>query len=76
MRIVGGHETGVNEYPFMSALVDSELGGLYCGASIISERYAITAAHCLVNKMVNKIGLLVGEHNVSTGLLNRNQGQL
>ncbi|XP_045472090.1 venom serine protease 34-like [Harmonia axyridis] len=67
MRIVGGQETGVNEYPFMSALVDTELDTLYCGASIISERYALTAAHCVVHKKVENIVLLVGEHNVTTG---------
>ncbi|XP_044744420.1 venom serine protease-like isoform X2 [Coccinella septempunctata] len=67
MRIVGGQETGVNEYPFMSALVDSELGSLYCGAAIISQRYAVTAAHCLTSKLPKNIGLLVGDHNISTG---------
>ncbi|XP_045472103.1 venom serine protease 34-like [Harmonia axyridis] len=67
MRIVGGQETGVNEYPFMSALVKTQPVSLFCGASIISERFALTAAHCVVDKKVENIVLLVGEHNVSSG---------
>ncbi|KAL3287985.1 hypothetical protein HHI36_002439 [Cryptolaemus montrouzieri] len=66
-RIVGGQETGVNEFPFMSALVSVETRTLYCGGSIISERYALTAAHCLANRMPDSVALLVGDHNITTG---------
>lgn len=66
-RIVGGHETGINEFPLMAALLDPGSGDLLCGASIISNRYALTAAHCLLHKTPNNLGLLVGDHDITTG---------
>lgn len=44
-RIVGGYETQVNQYPWMAMLLFR--GHFYCGASLISDRYVVTAAHCL-----------------------------
>ncbi|KAL0124272.1 hypothetical protein PUN28_006255 [Cardiocondyla obscurior] len=66
-KIVGGMETGVNEYPMMAGLVDTIEIDVYCGATIISERHVITAAHCLTDRNVNDIGVLVGDHDLSTG---------
>lgn len=67
LQIVGGNETGINEFPAMAALINLETGTLYCGAQIISDRYVLTAAHCVYNKDVADLVLLVGEHNISTG---------
>lgn len=64
-RIVGGEETGINEYPAMAALINVVLRDLYCGASIISNRYALTVAHCA--RPAEETGLLVGDHDISTG---------
>ncbi|XP_073811936.1 trypsin-1-like [Musca autumnalis] len=44
-RIVGGYETQVNQYPWMAMLLFR--GHFYCGASLISDRYVLSAAHCL-----------------------------
>ncbi|EFN63716.1 Transmembrane protease, serine 9 [Camponotus floridanus] len=66
-RIVGGTETGVNEYPMMCGLVDINEKIIYCGCTIISEQYVLTAAHCIENKDITRIGILVGEHDVTTG---------
>lgn len=43
-RIVGGVQTGVNEWPWQAALMlrDSQ----FCGGSLINDRYVLTAAHC------------------------------
>lgn len=39
-RIVGGHETEVNQYPWMGLL---QYGGrFYCGCSLINDRYVLT----------------------------------
>lgn len=67
MRIVGGTETGINEYPMMAGLVDGIKQELFCGATIISKSYALTAAHCLMQVQPRKIGLLVGDHDISVG---------
>ncbi|KMQ86525.1 venom serine protease, partial [Lasius niger] len=67
-RIVGGNETGVNEYPMMCGLVDSTNKELYCGCTIISHQYVVTAAHCVSpeERDITKIGVVVGEHDTTT----------
>ncbi|GAB0090087.1 venom serine protease [Sergentomyia squamirostris] len=67
-RIVGGTEAGVNEFPMMAGLVDSRINTVICGAAIISNRHALTSAHCTRSVPVNRAGLLVGEHDLSTGV--------
>lgn len=69
-RIVGGHETGVNEYPAMAALIEISVRDVTCGASIIASKYAITAAHC-IRQPPSSYGLLVGDHDISTGIVIR-----
>jgi len=45
-RIVGGVETEVNEYPWMVSLVNGNGYYHFCGGSIISSQWVVTAAHC------------------------------
>ncbi|XP_015184240.1 PREDICTED: venom serine protease-like [Polistes dominula] len=68
-RIVGGVETGVNEYPMMAGLVDFRKRILLCGATIITPQHVITAAHCVLDFINNygDFGVIVGEHDVTTG---------
>lgn len=51
----------------MAGLVDAQLRLVYCGATIISPEYVLTAAHCLANKNESHIGVLVGDHDLTTG---------
>lgn len=69
-RIVGGQETGVNEFPMMAGIVDSEEGTVFCGSTIISRKYVLTAAHCLFNRDTSILGVLVGDHDVNSGKYN------
>lgn len=68
-KIVGGVETGVNEYPMMAGLVDFTKRFLFCGATIITPRHVLTAAHCVTQYVDNYdiLGIIVGEHDISTG---------
>lgn len=68
-KIVGGVESGINEYPMMAGLVDFTKRILFCGATIITPRHVLTAAHCVTQYVDNYeiLGIIVGEHDVSTG---------
>lgn len=66
-RIVGGQETGVNEYPEMAGLIDLITKEQYCGSTIISSRFVLSAAHCVLNRQASDIAILVGDHNISSG---------
>lgn len=50
-RIVGGTRTAINAYPWASLLLaQHKQGGTavpFCGASLISDRFVLSAAHCI-----------------------------
>lgn len=62
-RIVGGQETEVNQYPWMALLTYSNR--FYCGASLINDRYVMTAAHCVSGFNKDRIGVTLLEHDRS-----------
>uniref|UniRef100_A0A182MK40 Peptidase S1 domain-containing protein n=1 Tax=Anopheles culicifacies TaxID=139723 RepID=A0A182MK40_9DIPT len=66
-KIVNGVPTLVNEFPMMAGLIDSTSRALFCGATIISEYHAITAAHCMRGRSISAAGLLVGDHDLTAG---------
>ncbi|XP_046737946.1 venom serine protease 34-like [Diprion similis] len=66
-RIVGGVATGVNEFPMMAGLVDLQQRQVFCGGTIISSRFIISVAHCLLNMDSKQVAVLVGDHDLSTG---------
>ncbi|CAG7825632.1 unnamed protein product [Allacma fusca] len=45
-RIVGGEDVALGEFPWQAALVVPGTRRPYCGASLINDRYVLTAAHC------------------------------
>lgn len=62
-RIVGGQEATPGEIPWQVALVAQPTGDLFCGGSILSESWVITAAHCLA-ELRGPFSVRVGEHNI------------
>ncbi|XP_026831405.1 venom serine protease 34 isoform X1 [Ooceraea biroi] len=63
-RIIGGREVFENEFPWMAGIISVNRSETICGASIINDRYVVTAAHCIVygfNKDDLKVS--VGSHN-------------
>jgi TM2 domain-containing membrane protein YozV len=51
-NIVGGERSEVSEFPHISALGYDVLGNteFKCGGSIISEKFVVTAAHCVITR--------------------------
>merc|ERR1711915_984759 len=59
-RIVGGFEAEPNQWPWQVALfVDN---AWFCGGSLISENYVLTAAHCVDG--ASYFDIMAGAHNV------------
>ncbi|EDV19781.1 expressed hypothetical protein [Trichoplax adhaerens] len=62
-RIIGGIESIPHSRPYQVALVRS--GEFFCGGSLISKQYVITAAHCVVDRIPNeKFEAILGAHNI------------
>jgi len=59
-RIVGGFEAAENQWPWQVALfIDN---AWFCGGSLISENYVMTAAHCADG--ASYFDIMAGAHNV------------
>ncbi|XP_059622965.1 trypsin-1-like [Phlebotomus argentipes] len=56
-KIVGGYEVNVEEAPYQASLQTDYSS---CGASIISENFALTAAHCTDDAIADMFTLRVG----------------
>jgi len=62
-KIVNGEETVPGSLPWMVSLED-ESGFYYCGGSIISSRYILTAAHCVTTG--EWVWVHIGDHDKTT----------
>ena len=67
-EIVGGEGAVAGEFPWMASLFyvleDGELFP-FCGASLIRNRWVVTAAHCLEDVFPEEIVVGVGRHKLS-----------
>lgn len=65
-RIIGGAEARKGQFPYMVALILGlpNYGQSFCGGSIISPSFVLTAAHCL--EEVIQVNVLAGIHNIFT----------
>merc|ERR1712193_230478 len=59
-RIVGGHEAAHHEWPWQVALFIDD--AWFCGGSIISDEWVLTAAHCADD--ASYFDIMAGAHNV------------
>ena len=76
LRIIGGNETKVLEYPWMAYLkITHVIQGSHnishvikCDASLIDDQWLISAAHCFqkkVNSTLTSVHVKLGAHNVT-----------
>merc|ERR1719193_165571 len=65
-RIVGGWAAVEHQFPWMAAVL-RVCGNEYChicGATIISEEWIMTGAHCMARVAKEELGVLVGDHDL------------
>ncbi|XP_018795641.1 PREDICTED: trypsin-1 [Bactrocera latifrons] len=67
-KIVGGSDAEKSEMPYMVSLI--RRGGHFCGASILNERWLVTAGHCVCNGLnkifqASQIQGVIGLHSIS-----------
>ncbi|CAK1540549.1 unnamed protein product [Leptosia nina] len=70
MRIVGGNDTTIQDYPFMSNMQYS-LWGMWwyqsCGGSLITSRTVLSAAHCYFGDHPSEWRVVLGSSMASSG---------
>ncbi|XP_045615427.1 venom protease [Procambarus clarkii] len=62
-RVVGGTPTSVGQYPWLAALYYRSK--LYCGATLVTDRHLVTAAHCVQRVRSGYVRIMLGSYNKS-----------
>ncbi len=72
-KILNGAETTISRWPWMVALVRpgfSIFNGQFCGGTLISDRWVLTAAHCVINQNITTVKVLAGHTRLSEAAQN------
>jgi hypothetical protein len=62
-RVIGGADTDIKAVPYQVALIDGL--GQFCGGSIVSQDWVLTANHCVKPDDAGKIFVLAGVSKIS-----------
>ncbi|CAG9578680.1 unnamed protein product [Danaus chrysippus] len=68
-RIVGGENTSIERYPFMSGILESSFWGTeqMCGGTLITNRAVVSAAHCFAGFRPSELRVRLGSTYASSG---------
>ncbi|KAJ8942826.1 hypothetical protein NQ318_022840 [Aromia moschata] len=64
-RIVGGHDANIAQYPYQVSI--QYHGSHFCGGSIISSTWILTAAHCMDSVQISAVTIRAGSSNRNSG---------
>lgn len=60
---MNGENIDIEFMPSTCGLIDLNTKGLICGCTIISQNFILTAGHCLANRTIDTVGVIVGTTN-------------
>ncbi len=61
-KILGGTPSNTTQWPWMTGLVKINLSpfdGIFCGGSLIAEKWVLTAAHCVIDENIRTFDVIV-----------------
>jgi len=70
-RIIGGNEVAEKKYPWIGQIMNKNIRNNYCGCSLISNEWALTAAHCVDENLIDN-NILINNYKIFFNILNLN----